>query len=355
MEPSQLKRGNIDLQLQRAKVALHSFIGVNFRKKRRGVDMNSLFLLLGSEGALADRALGKISAALKEEQAEITVIDAGDALLGDISDALAPSLFSQRRALIIKDLQDLPEECRDEITNYLSAPDALTTLVFLHKGGVKGKALLDAIKKSKPEIITCDAIKKDAEKEEFIKSLLLDSGRKATPAAIKALVGALGGDMRELQAAVSQISLDVQSGKTIDEEMIDTFHQGRIETTGFDVADATLDGNLSAALVALRSAIETGTDPVMITSAIASNLRSLAKVSGVNRGVKSFDVAGELGMAPWQIDKARRQLSGWTPRGIAKAVQAIALADAQVKGAASDPIFALEKALATIASVRAAG
>ena len=317
--------------------------------------MKSLYLLLGSEGALADRALTKLNAELKEEKCEITNISAPDAILGDISDALAPSLFSERRALIIKDLQDLPEESRDEITRYLDAPDDLTTLIFVHKGGVKGKALLDAIKKAKPEIISCEPMKKEAEKEEFVKSLFLDAGRKATPGAIAALVGALGSDMRELQAAVSQICLDAQAGKTIDEAIVDKFHQGRIETTGFDVADATLDGNLPGALVALRSALETGTDPVMITSAIASNLRSLAKVSGVNRGARSFEVAGELGMAPWQIDKARRQLAGWSPRSIAKAVQAIALADAQVKGASSDPIFALEKALATITQVRAAG
>jgi len=317
--------------------------------------MKSLYLLLGSEGALADRALTKLNAELKEEKCEITTIAAPDAILGDISDALAPSLFSERRALIIKDLQDLPEESRDEITRYLDAPDDLTTLIFVHKGGVKGKALLDAIKKAKPEIISCEPMKKEAEKEEFVKSLFLDSGRKATAGAIAALVGALGSDMRELQAAVSQICLDAQAGKIIDEAIVDKFHQGRIETTGFDVADATLDGNLPGALVALRSALETGTDPVMITSAIASNLRSLAKVSGVNRGARSFEVAGELGMAPWQIDKARRQLAGWSPRSIAKAVQAIALADAQVKGASSDPIFALEKALATITEVRAAG
>jgi DNA polymerase III subunit delta len=91
----------------------------------------------------------------------------------------------------------------------------------------------------------------------------------------------------------------------------------------------------------------------MVTSAIASSLRSLAKVSGTNKGSKSFELAGQLGMAPWQIDKARRQLQSWTPRGIAAAVEAIAKADADVKGASSDPIFALEKALQTIATARA--
>ena len=95
--------------------------------------MNAFYLLLGSEGALADRALAKLQAQLKEEKAESTTIDASDALVGDIADALAPSLFSERRALIIKDLQDLPEESRDEITRYLPEPDATTTVIFLHK------------------------------------------------------------------------------------------------------------------------------------------------------------------------------------------------------------------------------
>ena len=311
--------------------------------------MDSIYLILGPESALAERALTKLQAELKDEKCEVTTLFAGDTIVGDIADALAPSLFSERRALIIRDLQDLPEENRPEIMRYIEAPDQLTTLIFLHKGGVKGKALIDAIKKVKPQIIACEALKKEAEKSDFVKTLFLDLGRKASPAAVAALVGALGNDLRELAGAVTQISADAPAG-VIDEMMVDKFHQGRIETTGFDVADATLDGNLPAALIALRSALETGTDPVMITSAIASSLRSLAKVSGANRNQKSFELAGALGMAPWQIDKARRQLNRWNPGQIADAVGAIAMADAEVKGAASDPIYALEKAVTKIAS-----
>lgn len=311
--------------------------------------MNAFYLIIGSEGALADRAISKLTSQLKDEKCEITNLFAAETIVGDIADALAPSLFSERRALILRDLQDLPEENREEITRYLASPDETLTLIFVHKGGIKGKALLDAIKKVKPEIISCEPLKKDVDKEAFIKELFLDLGRKASHGAVSALIGALGSDMRELRAAVSQIAADAPAG-VIDEVIIDKFHQGRVETSGFDVADATLDGNLSAALIALRSALETGTDPVMITSAIASALRALAKVSGANRGVKSFELAGQLGMAPWQIDKARRQLHRWSPGALADAVGAIAQADAEVKGAASDPIYALEKAITRIAT-----
>ena len=310
----------------------------------------SIFLLLGSEPALADRALAKLMAELKEQKAEVRTISAAESEVGDISEALAPSLFSEKRAVVIKDLQDLPSDSHSEITNYLSDVDETMTLIFLHKGGVKGKALLDQIKKAKANVIACEPIKNEAEKQEFVRNLLLDLGRKASPAGVAALVSAIGSDLRELSAAVSQIASDTTG--VIDEAMIAKYHQGRVETSGFDVADACLDGDVSRALLTLRSALATGTDPVMVTSAIASALRGLAKVSGTNRGAKSFELAGSLGMAPWQVDKARRQLNSWSPAGIAKAVAAVALADAQVKGASSDPIYALEKAVSEIASAR---
>ena len=313
--------------------------------------MKDIYLLLGSESALADRALTKITAELKSENAEITTLFAGDVSVGEISDALSPSLFSERRALILRDLQDLIEDAKVEITRYLDQTDPTLTLVLVHKGGVKGKALLDQIKKAKPELIACDPLKKESEKEEFVKNLFLDLGRKATPGAISALVNATGNDLRELSASVSQLASDSSAG-AIDERHVDKYHQGKIETTGFDVADKVMDGNFAESLITLRHALTTGTDPVMITSAIASSLRGIAKVSGTNRGQRSFDLAGELGMAPWQIDKARRQLNGWNANTLTAAVEAIALCDAQVKGGSSDPIYALEQAVSRICAAR---
>jgi DNA polymerase-3 subunit delta len=313
--------------------------------------VRDIYLLLGSESALADRALSKLIAQLKAEQAEITTLFATEISVGEVSDSLSPSLFSERRALVIKDLQDLPEESKPEITRYLESPDPTLTLILLHKGGIKGKALLEQIKKVKPEIIICDPIKKESEKEEFVRNLFLDLGRKASPGAVSALVNATGTDLRELSAAISQLASDTPAG-TIDEAQVDKYHQGRIETTGFDVADKVMEGDLAGALITLRHALTTGTDPVMITSAIASSLRGVAKVSGINRSQKSFELAGELSMAPWQIDKARRQLNGWNSNTLSEAVVAIAKCDAQVKGGASDPIYALEQAVSKICALR---
>ncbi len=305
-------------------------------------------LLQGGEALLADRAISEIISKFKG--ATVTQFVASELELGGITDALAPSLFGDSRIIVIKEIQDLAAELGEEITSYLEAQEESVELVLWHKGGVKGKALIEKIKKVKPTVIACDVIKKDGEKSDFIRAEFKRLGRTVSTEAVQALIDALGSDLRELGGACSQLAADVVAGKFIDETDVQKFQNGRIETTGFDVADAALDGRRDVALIALRNALATGTDPVLITSALAGSLRTLAKVSGASRGVKSFDLAGPLGLAPWQIDKARRQLSKWTPATLAGAVIAVAQADADIKGAAVDPIHSLERAIIAITS-----
>jgi DNA polymerase-3 subunit delta len=282
---------------------------------------------------------------------EKTVLDGGDLEPGRYGEVVAPSLFAERRVVVIRDLQDVVVEVQEEIETLFESLDPNLHLIFVHKGGVKGKGLLDKIKKLKPEIITCEPIKKAADKEAFVREEFARHGRKISSDAISALVDATGSDTRELAAACSQIAFDTNAGKAvIDEEDISKYYQGRVEATGFDVADATLAGDPRSALVALRHALETGTDPIMIVSALTSSIRTLAKVSGAPRNANAFQLAGSLGLAPWQIDKARRQLQKWSPALIAFSVQELSRADVAIKGAEADPLYALERSVVAIAS-----
>jgi len=307
-----------------------------------------LILLSGGEAVLAERAISDFIAARPE--AEVNSLDASEIEVGAITDALSPSLFGGDRIVVLKELQDLDSDCADELLAYIESPEEDVDLLLWHKGGVKGKAVLDKIKKAKPTIIECETIKKDGDKADFVRQEFKRLGRKVSTDAVQALIDALGSDLRELNSAISQLSSDVIAGKMIDADDVDKYQQGRVETSGFDVADAAMERKQAAALIALRNALDTGTDPVMIVSALASNLRAVGKVSGISRGVRSYDVAGELGMAPWQIDKARRTLAHWTPETLTRAVIAVAQADADIKGAAADPIHALERAIIAMTS-----
>ncbi|MFM8752482.1 MAG: DNA polymerase III subunit delta [Actinomycetota bacterium] len=311
--------------------------------------LSPILLIHGGESVLADRALAE-ALALRGEF-ERTVLDGSGLELGRYGEAVAPSLFADKRVVVLKDLQDVVSEVQEEIESLFDQLDPNLHVIFIHKGGVKGKGLLDKIKKLKPEIITCDPMKKASDKEDFVRQEFARQGRKISTAAVTALVDATGSDTRELAAACSQISFDTNAGKAvIDEEDIAKYYQGRIEATGFDVADATLSGNPTSALIALRNALDSGTDPIMIVSALTSSIRTLAKVSGAPRNANAFQLAGSLGLAPWQIDKARRQLSKWSPALIAFSVQELSKADVAIKGAEADPLYALERSVVSIAT-----
>lgn len=314
-----------------------------------GAALPSMVLILGGESVLADRALAE--ALTLRGDFEKSVLDGASLDLGKFAEAVAPSLFADKRVVVVKDLQDVVSEVQEEIEEQFSHLEPNLHLIFIHKGGVKGKALLEKIKKLKPEVISCEPMKKASDKESFVKQEFARHGRKISQAAITALVDATGSDTRELAAACSQIAFDTNAGKAvIDETDIAKYYQGRIEATGFDVADATLSGDPQAALIALRNALETGTDPVMIVSALSSSIRTLAKVSGAPRNTNDFALAGSLGLAPWQIDKARRQLSKWSPALISYSTQELSRTDVAIKGAEADPRFALERAVVGIAT-----
>ena len=311
--------------------------------------LSPILLIHGGESVLADRALAE--ALSLRADFERTVLDGSGLELGRYGEAVAPSLFADKRVVVIKDLQDVVSEVQEEIESLFDHIDVNLHLIFIHKGGVKGKGLLDKIKKLKPDIVTCEPMKKASDKEEFVRQEFSRHGRKISSGAVTALVDATGSDMRELAASCSQISFDTNAGKAvIDEDDIAKYYQGRIEATGFDVADATLAGNPTAALIALRNALDSGTDPIMIVSALTSSIRTLAKVSGAPRNANAFQLAGSLGLAPWQIDKARRQLSKWSPALIAFSVQELSKADVAIKGAEADPLYALERSVVSIAT-----
>ena len=259
-----------------------------------------LVLVQGAEGLLADRAISKIISS--KPGAQVITLSADEIESGVITDNLAPSLFADARVVVIKEIQDLSSDCSDEISDYLENQDENLTLILWHKGGVKGKALVDKIKKAKAEVIAIEVVKKDSEKSDFIRSEFKRLERKVSTEAVSALIDSLGSDLQELSAACSQLASDVAFSKIIDEDDVRAYQQGRVESTGFDVADAALDGKTAIALINLRNALATGTDPVLIVSAVASSLRTLAKVSGHSSSSKSFELASILALPPWQID-----------------------------------------------------
>jgi DNA polymerase-3 subunit delta len=300
----------------------------------------AVVFISGPEEFLAGRALRSIRDQLKakDPSVEIHEIEAIDYSAGQLLNLTSPSLFAEPRLVIIRGLERSSDDLIVDGLSYLLQPTEDTTVVLRHNSSsVRGKKLVDAIRASGVATeINCLAITKDAERVAFVQAEFSGASRKITVGAVRALLDAFADDIAELASACGQLLLD--SADNITEEIVDRYYGGRVETNAFKVVDAALAGRSGEALALLRHALSSGSDPVPLVAAISMKIRQLAKIYS-NRNAS----AQSLGMAPWQLDRARKDVAGWGEDGLAATIEALADADAAAKGAERDPVYSLEK------------
>lgn len=304
-------------------------------------------LVSGPEDYFADRAIRGIRDQIRSKNpgVEVHEIVASEYLPGELAALTSPSLFQEPRLVIVTGVEKCSDAFIEDGIQYLAAPSSDSTLLLRHNSSsVRGKKLVDAIRANDIAAeIACPEVKKDSDRAAFVQAEFAANQRKITPGATRAITDAFVDDLAELAAACAQLISD--QSETIDEQAVDKYYGGRVETNAFKVADAALAGQSAQALALLRHALATGADPVPLVAAFGMKVRLMAKVYG-----NKYASAANVSAQPWQIDRARKDLSGWSEEGLAEAIKAIATADAAVKGMERDPVFALERLVLLLAN-----
>lgn len=307
-------------------------------------------LVSGTESFLAERSIRMLRDTLRAEDPSLEVSDLeADAYgPGELITLASPSLFGEPRMIRVTGVEKCTDAFIAETLAYLESPADDTYLVLRHAGGVRGKKLLDAIRGGLGTgiEIVCADLKKDSDKLDFAAAEFAIEGRRVTSGALRALASAFADDLAELAAACQQLIAD--ASEEITEATVEKYYSGRVETNAFRVADVAIAGRRGEALILLRHALASGADPVPILAAFASKLRTMAKISGARGG--SGQLSQQFGLAPWQVDRARRDLQGWDDRGLGRSIELLAETDAAIKGAGRDPVFVLERMIGVIAS-----
>ena len=310
-----------------------------------------IVLVSGPEDVCAERAIAGLRDYVRAEDpaVEVTDLRADDYVAGTLLTVTSPSLFGEPRLVRVFGVEKASDSFLTEAVAYLESPQEGATVVLRHTAAsVRGKKLLDAIRSGKADAveIACPAVKRDSDRYDFAAAEFSSANRRIAPAALRALVSAFSDDLTELAAACQQLIADVDGDVT--DEIVRRYYGGRVETTAFAVADTAIAGRYGEALITLRHALASGADPVPLVAAIASKLRTMARVAGLRES--SAAIAARIGVKDWQVDRARRDLTGWNEESLGRAIQAAARADAEVKGASRDPIFALERLVTVVAT-----
>lgn len=319
------------------------------------VTYQKLVLISGKEEFIVERAHSRIKelARKQDPNTEITRIDANNYDSGLLAQITSPSLFGEARLVVCDHCEQLNESfLADAIEQIKNGMDDHTHLVFIHRGGVKGKKILDFLRS--PEVnaleVSCPEIKYDNQKADIITADIKRAKRHMEQDALRLLISSVGNNIRELSSAVYQLISDVEGTITIQD--VKKYYGKTLQITAFEVADLIISGNLGAGLIAYRHALNTGIDPVALLASLTYKVRQILKVSACSRGILT---PAEAGMNSWQLEKAKKELRGWNERGLAVAIEAIAQADWEAKGGMRYPEFAVERALRRVVFARNVG
>lgn len=309
----------------------------------------STLLVIGPESLLASRAVAEVLATALAQRPEAAVnrVAAGDLTVGGLAEATGGSLFADASVVVIEDLPELPAEVADVLVTLAAAPGPDLALVLVHPGGVKGKAVLDRLRKAGVRSVDCPSLKA-WELPQFVVAEARRAGVRVEKPTAEVLVNAVGTDLNALASAVRQL-IDDAEGQTLTEAAVRRYFGGRAEVRSYEIATDALAGQTGPALEKLRWALATGVGPPQVTAAVAANLRELGKyLDARDDGLRDAQIAQRIGVPPWKLKSLGLLARQWRAAGVARAIQAVATADAQVKGASSDAGFALEQMVLAI-------
>jgi DNA polymerase-3 subunit delta len=270
--------------------------------------------------------------------------------LGQLAEALTPSLFGGHRLVVVLGVHEAAAALADALISYLKSPDPDLTLVVVHFGGKRNEALVKAFTAAGAALDECPKLSSAGDRAAFVRNEVRTAGGRITADAVMALVEAIGADLRGLSAAASQLVSDF--GGTIDADHVARFHHGQAEVSGFTVAEKVLVGDREGSIEMLRWALQRGVAHVLIADAIADGIRTAARVSSLS-STNPGELARVLKLPPWKVKKAQAQSRGWSIDGLQQAIGVAAELNADVKGAAASADYALERAVRRIVTIRA--
>lgn len=320
--------------------------GTSFRE----AEPRPLVLLSGGDDYQAARAFQRIRelARASDPEVQVTRFEASAYQAGELLMAASPSLFGGTPFIEFHGLESMGEDAQKDLMAYVAAPDPDVVMVLHHAGGQRGKQLLDRLKTA-AAVIDCTPLKRDAEKADFVAAEFRAVRREIDHEAVGALVSAVGSDLAELGAACRQLLEDTEGAVGV--EAVRAYFGGRVEATGFAVADAAMAGRGAQAVSLLRHALATGVEPVPLVAVLAMKVRQTARVAGV--GASSGELASRWKMAPWQVQQAQEAGRRFRPGDLAACVRLMAQTDALVKGEGRDPHYAVERAVVAVSRLAA--
>jgi len=184
---------------------------------------------------------------------------------------------------------------------------------------------------------------KGAVLEKWINSRVKNIGARIAPDATSLLANFVGNNLRLLANEIDKLALYVGEEGTITIPDIRLLCAQAQEARIFDLTDALALRNQKQALNILHDLLSDGEPPLRLISTITGQVRSLLLVKELaQKGMRAPQIASTLGMPPFVVDKAIRQVKNFKPAQLENTYRDLLATDAALKRSRLTPEMALD-------------
>jgi DNA polymerase-3 subunit delta len=265
-------------------------------------------------------------------------VDAAEWQGGETADLATPSLFGERRALLISNAKALSEEAMRELRQYLQAPDPEAPLVITATVGERAKAPA-ALVKLVEGVGSVSEVK--VQRKDLAAWVLQRAKAKEVdlaPEGANALVATLGEDPGAIDQALGQLA-SAFPGERVTAELVARQFRGLGEQHVWDLCDRAFGRDLPGAMRSLRTMMESRGEGLMILGALAARLRDLIRVRSLPERMPPAELARQAGLRfEWQARRYRDQAKRYALDELVLVHERIAWADRALKSGATDDV-----------------
>lgn len=306
-------------------------------------------MLLGEEEWLAEEALRSlVDAALApgERDLNLDVLDAADTPVGEILTRCETlPFFGSRRVVVLRRLERLRPADQDQLADYLDHGPPPSLLILLAERLDRRRRLF-AVLQRVGRIIPCQRMDPEA-LPAWVRAQAEAAGKTMAPDAAEALVGLVGGALRELHSEIGKLVAFVGERRRITIDDVREAASHVAEATVFDLMDAVGERQAERAL-RLLGVVLAAEAPVRVLFMLGDQIRMLLRTKTLlerhppGRRPPADAIRNVLGTRAFLYDRYRAQVAAFGRMDMRRLLGLLVEADTEIKTGTKPPRLALE-------------
>lgn len=310
--------------------------------------LRPVYALVGTERLLIERAVDALRRAVDAMGAADFNVEVFDGKGLDAATVTAAArtlpMMADMRLVLVRHADAMTPNEQNALAEYLDDPSDTACLV-LTATKLDGRAKLAKTAKKLGYLVDTKPLR-GRELREFVRAEASSRHHNIEPAAIEALLEAVGDDLAAIDDAMERLSLFVGAGQRIDADAVMTcITRIRVESI-WSLVDAIGLKDRRKGVAAAQSLLDDREPPLRLLAMVARQLRIVARMrEGLSEGMRPQEAAKRAGAPPFKAGDLTESARRFTADSLGEAFTLIAETDRALKSSKRPPDIIVQEAV----------